>query len=59
MLSGDLLPVLEQEPLEVVVDPSQVLDIHDNSNKLHIINGGTKVVQHSPPTKTSAGIKGK
>lgn len=40
------------------MDPSQVLDIHDNSTKLHIINGGTKVVQHSPPTKSSPGIKG-
>ena len=40
------------------MDLSQVLDIHDNGNKLHIISGGTKVVQHSSPTKSSAGIKG-
>ena len=40
------------------MDVSQVLDIHDNSKKLHIISGGTKVVQHSLPAKSSAGIKG-
>ena len=31
----------------------------ENHGKLHILYGGTKVVQHSPPPKTSPGLKGK
>lgn len=71
MLTGESVPQMkvvlchwlinyhvQQEPLENIVDPSQVLDIHDNSTKLHIISGGTKVVQHCSPSKSSAGIKG-
>lgn len=29
-----------------------MLDIHDSGSKLHIISGGTKVVQHSSPEKS-------
>lgn len=39
------------------VDNSEILDLEQHS-KLHLLSGGTKVVQHSPPPKTLPGIKG-
>lgn len=45
-----------QEPIENL-DGGKILDVHTD-NKLHMIFGGTKVVQHTPPPKTSGGLKG-
>ena len=43
-----------KEPL----DPSQeeALDLQTDL-KLHVISGGTRVVQHTPPDKNSAGMR--
>lgn len=38
------------------LDPERILDLQTDS-RLHIISGGTKVVQHTPPLKASAGLK--
>ena len=46
----------EQEAIENV-DLETVLDL-ENHSKLHVLSGGTKVVQHSPPSKTGPGLKG-
>lgn len=40
------------------LDPERILDLQFDS-RLHVISGGTKVVQHSPPLKASAGLKRK
>ena len=45
-----------QEPIEDVPG-DEVFDL-DQHSKLHVLSGGTKVVQHSPPLKSSAGLKG-
>ena len=45
-----------QEPVEQL-EGDRVLDV-EIDGKLHVLFGGTKVVQHSPPSKTGPGLKG-
>ena len=45
-----------QEPIESL-DGEEFLDIEQHG-KLHMLSGGTKVVQHTPSPKTAPGLRG-
>lgn len=53
---SDLWPSAAQESIENL-ELNGELDL-EGHGKLHILYGGTKVVQHSPPGKNSPGLKG-
>ncbi|KAL3120848.1 hypothetical protein niasHT_008140 [Heterodera trifolii] len=56
MLTGESIPQMK-EPLEEVTERQRVFDPNTDS-RLHVLFGGTKMLQHTPPAKNEPGIKG-
>ncbi|PAA85082.1 hypothetical protein BOX15_Mlig023985g2 [Macrostomum lignano] len=54
MLTGESVPVTK-EPAESILDDRSLC--LDTDAKHHVLSGGTKVVQHTPPQKVGAGTK--
>ncbi|XP_064457575.1 endoplasmic reticulum transmembrane helix translocase-like [Ornithodoros turicata] len=54
MLTGESVPQMK-EPVDGV-DANHILDI-GMDGRLHILFGGTKVIQHTPPAKNSPGLR--
>ena len=57
MLTGESVPVIK-ESIESRNDLKTELDV-DNDGKLHVLFGGTVIVQHTPPPKNDSGLRGK
>uniref|UniRef100_A0A5S6PZ97 Cation-transporting ATPase n=1 Tax=Trichuris muris TaxID=70415 RepID=A0A5S6PZ97_TRIMR len=54
LLTGESVPQMK-EPVETL-DPNHVLDM-DADGRLHVLYGGTKIVQHTGPPRNTLGIK--
>lgn len=57
-INSFLLYFFFQEPIESRSNPKEFLDVQ-NDGKLHVLFGGTVIVQNTPPPKNDSGMRGK
>uniref|UniRef100_A0A0K2ULY2 ATPase type 13A1 [Nasonia vitripennis] n=1 Tax=Lepeophtheirus salmonis TaxID=72036 RepID=A0A0K2ULY2_LEPSM len=55
MLTGESIPQLK-EPLENVTEIDREFEF-EADGKLHVLFGGTKMIQHTPPVKNNSGLR--
>jgi cation-transporting ATPase 13A1 len=57
MLTGESVPQMKEALENVDVDADGGHFDEERHGRLHVLYGGTKVVQHTPPAKTSSGLR--
>lgn len=55
MLTGESVPVIK-ESIETRSNPKDIFSI-ENDGKLHVLYGGTVIVQHTSPPKNDSGLR--
>lgn len=56
MLTGESVPQMK-EPIETITENRQ-FQTDSSDGKLHMLYGGTKILQHTPPTKDGTSLRG-